>query len=485
MVHVAAIDRLAGARLVVLGDVMVDHYVHGAVSRVSEEAPVAILHVKEERYVPGGAANVAANAAVLGAEVTLIGAIGEDKPGAALIELLAAMAPGVVPRFARTARRPTTLKTRYLGGQHQLLRVDREERGDLDPEVEAVMLAHLRAALADAGALALSDYGKGVLSDAMLAAAFQAAKAAGVPVIVDPKRMAFSDYRGATVITPNRKELSLATRMACDTDEEAAAAAEIAMQASGASILLTRSERGMSFFAQGQPALNSPAEALEVFDVSGAGDTVVATLAVAMAGGFDMPTAMRLANAAAGVVVGKHGTATVTPAELAAALKRGEAIEAAPSAAVSRAAASAQCAAWRAQGLSVGFANGCFDLIHPGHVRLIQTAAASCDRLVMALNSDASVRRLKGEGRPLQDEAARAQVMAGLRGVALVTLFDEDTPLALIEALQPDVLVKGADYREDQVVGGDAVKARGGKVLLVDLAVGHSTSAIAGRAGKS
>jgi D-beta-D-heptose 7-phosphate kinase / D-beta-D-heptose 1-phosphate adenosyltransferase len=484
MVHHAVVERLEGRKLVVLGDVMVDHYVHGGAGRISDEAPVAILLVQEERFVPGGAANVAANAAVLGAEVVLIGAIGEDKAGAQLIALLAQSAPGVTPRLAHLKGRPTTLKTRYLGGQHQLLRVDREERGPVGAEAEEVMLAALRAALKQAGALVISDYGKGVVSDAVLAAAFNAARAAGVPTLVDPKRSTFADYRGATVITPNRKELRLATGLACETDAEAERAAKAAMEASGAAILVTRSERGMSYFAPGAPPVHSPAEAQEVFDVSGAGDTVAAALAVAMAAGFDMGSAMRIANAAAGVVVGKHGTATVTPAELAGALRRGSGVAEAPAAAVSRAQAAQQCAHWRAQGLTVGFANGCFDLIHPGHVSLIQQAAAACDRLVVALNADASVKRLKGEGRPLQDEAARALVMAGLRGVSLVTLFEEDTPLALIEALQPDVIVKGADYSEDQVVGAAVVKARGGRVLLVDLAPGHSTSAIAERAHK-
>jgi D-beta-D-heptose 7-phosphate kinase/D-beta-D-heptose 1-phosphate adenosyltransferase len=364
-----------------------------------------------------------------------------------------------------------------------LLRVDREDRGGLDSAIEEVMLAALRAALKDAGALVLSDYGKGVLSDAVLKDAFKAARAANVPVIVDPKRLTFADYRGASVITPNRKELRLATGLPVESDEEVAAAAAAANAVSGAAILVTRSERGMSFYAPDGGIMHSPAEALEVFDVSGAGDTVVAALATAMAAGFDMGSAMRIANAAAGVVVGKHGTATVSPAELAAALKRGSGVAEAPSAAVSRAQASAMCAQWRSQGLSVGFANGCFDLLHPGHVRLIQQAAAACDRLVVGLNADASVRRLKGETRPLQDEAARAQVMAGLRGVSLVTVFDEDTPLELITALQPDVIVKGADYREDQVVGAELVKSRGGRVLLVELAEGHSTSRIAARAG--
>jgi D-beta-D-heptose 7-phosphate kinase/D-beta-D-heptose 1-phosphate adenosyltransferase len=482
MIHHAAVDRLEGQRLVVLGDVMVDHYVHGAVSRVSEEAPVPILHVSEERFVPGGAANVAANAAVLGAEVVLIGAVGDDKAGQHLIELLAAAAPGVVARLARTDDRPTTLKTRYLGGQHQLLRVDREDRGPLAAAVEEVMLAGLRAALKTAAALVLSDYGKGVLSDAVLKDAFKAAKAVGVPVIVDPKRMTFADYRGASVITPNRKELRLATGLPVETDAQAQAAAAAAIAQSGAAILVTRSERGMSYFDPAGQAMHSPAEALEVFDVSGAGDTVVAALATAMAAGFDMGSAMRIANAAAGVVVGKHGTAMVTPTELAAALRRGSGTAEAPSAAVSRGQAAAQCAQWRSQGLTIGFANGCFDLIHPGHVSLIQQAAAACDRLVVGLNSDASVKRLKGEGRPLQDEAARAQVMAGLRGVSLVTLFEEDTPLELIQALSPDVIVKGADYAEEQVVGGAFVKARGGRVLLAQLAEGHSTSRIAARA---
>jgi D-beta-D-heptose 7-phosphate kinase/D-beta-D-heptose 1-phosphate adenosyltransferase len=485
LVEPLIVERLREARIAVIGDLMLDHHVYGRVSRISDEAPVPVLHVRDERRSLGGAANVAANAASLGAQVRLVGLIGADAAGGQLVDLLETQFPSVEPRLFIDPERPTVTKTRYLGGQQQIVRVDREITTPAPWKLEQELIEEAREALASANVIVLSDYGKGVLTDAVLAAVFEAAARFGAPVVVDPKRMRFADYRGAAYITPNRKELTLATGLACDTEEEAAAAAARAIADCGAAILLTRSEKGMSLFAEGLAPIHLAAEAREVFDVSGAGDTVVAALAAGLSAGLPAAQAMRAANAAAGVVVAKLGAAQVTRDELSDALRsRGSKRSAAAAAAgplVPLPDLVALRERWANEGLTVGFTNGCFDLVHPGHISLLSQAASACDRLIVALNDDASVRRLKGETRPLQPLEARAAVMAAIRGVDAVAAFAEDTPAALIEALAPDLLVKGADYREEEVVGAEAVKARGGRVLLAQLTPGQSTTAIAGR----
>lgn len=479
---IADLSRFQGAHVVVIGDVMLDHYVEGSVTRVSDEAPVPILRVEQERYVAGGAANVAMNCVTLGGTATLIAVTGDDRAAGWLNDRLAG-ADGLTPRIVIDPARPTTLKTRYLSGQQQVVRVDREDTVVITPAIEAAILDELHRSLESADVVVISDYAKGLLTDGLLPKIAALAAQVSVPVLVDPKRTDLSAYRGAAIITPNRRELVAATGIDCASDADATRAARRAMKLTGAQILLTRSEMGMSYFAPGAEPVHSPAEAREVFDVSGAGDTVVATIALALAARLDMARAMRIANVAAGIAVGKHGTATVSRAELENALAGARAADEADSCIASdRAEAARRVAAWRAAGLTVGFANGCFDLIHPGHIRLITQAATACDRLVVALNSDASVKRLKGPERPLQTEDARAQVMAAIKGVSLVTLFEEDTPLELISALRPTIIVKGSDYREDQVVGGDLVKGWGGRVVLVDLAEGHSTTRIAQQA---
>lgn len=487
MTPLSILHALAAARIAVVGDLMLDTHVYGRVHRISEEAPVPILHVRNERSALGGAGNVAANAASLGAVARLLGVIGADAAGNSIARLLQEDLPTVEPALVVDPSRPTILKTRYLGGQQQIMRVDREVTAPLNAALAAQVREELPSLAHDHPVIVVSDYGKGLITDELLSELFSAAAAAGRFTIVDPKRRDFADYRGASLITPNRKELTLATGLPCETDEEAQIAAEVAMAASGAWILLTRSEKGMTLFRPDAPPFHLPTQAREVFDVSGAGDTVVAALACALAGGLPIERALRIANACAGVVVAKIGTATVRPEELLAAL---EEENAAPTrratlragAAASRREAQALRADWGAHGLTVGFTNGCFDLLHPGHVSLIAQAAEACDRLIVAINSDDSVRRLKGPTRPLQNEAARARVLSAIKGVDLVTVFDEETPLELIQLLQPDLLVKGADYTEDQVVGAEIVKARGGKVLLASLIEGQSTTAIAARA---
>lgn len=475
-------DGTAAGAIAVIGDVMVDRYIVGSVSRISPEAPVPVLVHGAERIVPGGAANVAANAAALGAPVRLVGLVGADGEAGQLAAALGAWPQVDLAGLVADAARPTITKTRVMSGRQQIVRIDAEVLAPPAAETTARLIAAAEAAVAACAVVVLSDYAKGVLSDAVIAAVIAAARTRDVPVIVDPKRRTFEAYRGASLVTPNRLELAAATGLPDGTDAEAVVAAEAAGRQFGGDVLVTRAEKGMTLWRRDGRVLHVPAQAREVFDVSGAGDTALAALAVSLASGQTLETSVHVANAAAAVAVGKIGTAVVTRAELDAALDASVPAGAEPGALVDRARAAAIVAGWQAAGARVVFTNGCFDLVHPGHIAILEAAAREGDRLVVGLNTDASVSRLKGPSRPVQDEAARARVIGALRCVDLVVLFQEDTPLEVITALQPDVLVKGADYREDQVVGGDVVKARGGRVALVQLVEGRSTSALVDKA---
>ncbi len=470
----------AGATVLVLGDIMLDRYVHGEVQRISPEAPIAVLRAQGRRAVVGGAANVAQNVAALGARALIVGVVGLDEPGAEIGRALAA-APAITACLVATARRPTTVKTRFVSGGHQLLRLDEEETGPIDETTEVRLIAEFEAALARADTVVLSDYAKGVLTDRVLSRAIALARAAGKKVIADPKRAEFSAYRGVDVLTPNEQEAARAGGVPCDTDEGAVLAGERALaQAEAGAVLVTRSARGLTLVRRGAAPLHVPTRSLAGADVSGAGDTLIAAFAIAIACGAPLPDAAMLANVAAGVSVGKPGTATVSHVELAAGLHRRELL-ALDDKILEVEEARALRAAWRSANLRVGFTNGCFDLVHPGHVRLLGRARAACDRLIVGLNSDASVKRLKGPERPVQQEMARATVMAAIGAVDLVVLFEEDTPEELIRALLPDLLFKGADYTIEQVVGGDIVRAAGGEVRLIELEVGHSTTSMVRR----
>ncbi len=463
------LPRLAGARVTVVGDVMLDRYVYGEVDRISPEAPIPVLRVTRESAMLGGAGNVARNLAAVGAAPRLVGVVGDDAAGRE-IEALCER-DRIEARLVREPGRATTVKTRYVSGGQQLLRADHETTLPVaDP---AALVA---GASNGAGAVILSDYGKGVVTAGTAAAL----GAEGAPVIVDPKGPDWSRYAGAALVTPNKRELAEASR-ATLADEAALAGAARALMARHriGSILVTRGPEGMTLVAPtGETHL--PAEAREVFDVSGAGDTVVAVLAAGIAAGIGTEDAARLANVAAGIVVARSGTAVAHADDIAAALNE-HAILGGGRKLATLAQAQEAVADWRRRGLRVGFTNGCFDLIHPGHVSLIAQARAACDRLIVAINADASVARLKGPGRPVQPEAARAAVLGSLAGVDLVMVFAEDTPLALIDALRPDVLIKGADYTEATVVGADIVRSYGGRVLLAALAPGHSTTSTIAR----
>jgi D-beta-D-heptose 7-phosphate kinase/D-beta-D-heptose 1-phosphate adenosyltransferase len=467
----------AGKTVLVLGDVMLDRFIYGAVDRISPEAPVPVMAVEKETAMLGGAGNVARNVAALGAKAVLIGLVGQDEAGAALREMIDAE-PGLEAELVTDTRR-TTEKVRYISGSHQMLRVDREDRSAGDT---ATLLAAFTARLVSADVVVLSDYAKGVLTADVVRGAIDAARAAGKPVIVDPKSRDFARYDGATLIKPNRKEAAEATGVIDNSDEasEDAGAAILAMAPGLEAALITRGGAGMTLSVRGQPHLHLPATAIEVFDVSGAGDTVAATLALSVAAGASLADAAHLANLAGGLVVAKLGTDVVTAAELTA---RAVSAQGEPGEIkiADREEARAIVEGWRARGLKVGFTNGCFDLLHPGHVSLLSQAKAACDRLIVGLNTDASVSKLKGPTRPVQKEQGRATVLASLSSVDLVVLFGEETPLALIEAFRPDVLVKGADYTVETVVGSDLVLGYGGQVVLAQLKQGQSTTNLIAR----
>jgi D-beta-D-heptose 7-phosphate kinase / D-beta-D-heptose 1-phosphate adenosyltransferase len=469
------LGRLSAARIVIVGDVMLDRFVYGEVERVSPEAPVPVLGINREQVMLGGAGNVARNVSALGAKVQLIALCGEDDAGHAVNKLLSDL-PGVDAHLIVDADRSTSVKTRFVAGNQQLLRTDIDDPRAVGADsIQALSDATLEC-LQQSDVLILSDYAKGVLSESVLNSVIAAAGKAGVTIVADPKGHDFSRYRGASVLTPNRAELQAGASLPVNTDEEATTAARLIQAACGIdAVLATRGAQGMTLVHQEDASIHIATEAREVFDVSGAGDTVVAALAVGLAAGADLALASELANQAAGVVVGKVGTAVAWPNDLVSVL-HSEDLQDADTKISGLAGALDIRARWQQDGKRVVFTNGCFDLVHPGHVSLLSQARAAGDCLIVGLNSDQSVKRLKGDTRPVQSEAARATVLASLAAVDLVVVFDEDTPLELITDLRPDVLVKGADYSEDEVVGGDAVKSWGGRVVLARLIDGESTS---------
>jgi D-beta-D-heptose 7-phosphate kinase/D-beta-D-heptose 1-phosphate adenosyltransferase len=467
----------SNATILCLGDVMLDRFAYCETERISPEAPVPVLLLQRTQSMLGGAGNVARNIAALGGKALLMGLLGHDAAGAE-VQALIAQTPGLADRHVASAHRPTVCKTRYLAAHQQIVRIDEEQTHDLDPEEEAALIAAAERAIPEVDAVVLSDYGKSVLGLRVTGAAIARARSLGIPVYVDPKSDDFRCYRGATCVTPNLKELALAAHMPVATDSEIIAAATKIMRESGTeAILATRSEKGMVLVEASGAVHLEAARAREVYDVSGAGDTVIAVLALACASGHTLPQAMRLANTAAGIVVSKLGTATVELDELMLELSRDVRDKEWHRAKYySAAEAETLVRRWKSRGLAVGFTNGCFDIVHAGHVALLSSARAHCDRLIVALNSDPGVRRLKGPKRPVNGLADRSAVIAAVEAVDAVISFDDDTPIELIRRLKPDVLVKGGDYTIEGVVGAEEVEAAGGRVLLVDLIDGRSTT---------
>ncbi len=489
--------------VLVVGDIMLDRFVYGDVRRISPESPVPVLSIQNENAMLGGAGNVLANLAGLGAGPLIVTIVGADEPAAAIRALLKDR--GIDDKGLITvAGRPTTVKTRFLAAHQQLLRADFETTDSVGAAVEEKTLAEIDRLLPGAGAVILSDYGKGVLSAKIIAAVIDRARRKNIPVLVDPKGSDYAVYKGASVVTPNRKELSEATGgLPVRTDDDIVRAAQKLMDyADVAAVVATRSQDGMTIVArEGKkfaPPVHLRTEAIEVFDVSGAGDTVVATLAAALAADLSLTDAASIANVAAGLVVAKVGTAPVRAAELRAALAHRE-LDTRPHESagtvmgpvreariLAREEAAEAVARWRARGLRIGFTNGCFDILHPGHVAYLNRARDRCDRLVVALNADESVRRLKGPARPVNNAEARATVLAGLAAVDMVVIFgdrpqDDDKPVRLIESLKPDIFFKGGDYREDQLPEAPSVRAHGGEVAIMPLYEGHSTTATISR----
>ncbi|MFA7429303.1 MAG: D-glycero-beta-D-manno-heptose-7-phosphate kinase [Rhodospirillaceae bacterium] len=473
----ASVAALRDVTVLCAGDVMLDRFVTGTVDRISPEAPIPVLRVTRETAMLGGAGNVVRNLVGLGARTLFLSVVGDDAAGHEVGGMLGGL-DGVTPLLEVEAGRQTAIKVRYVASGQQLLRADQETVAAIAAPREKALLDAAARALAEGrvGVVVLSDYGKGVLTDTLTAGLIALAQTHGVPVVVDPKGVDYSRYRGADLVTPNRKELFEATALPTGSDAEVEAAARAVVASCGvAGVLATRSQDGMTLLAADGAVLHLPAEAREVFDVSGAGDTVVATLAAALAAGLAAGDAAELANVAAGIVVAKVGTAAVHAVELENALRHQD-LEDAEHKILPLERAMERAEGWRRRGLSVGFTNGCFDLLHPGHLSLLRQARNACDRLVVGVNSDASVQRLKGPTRPVQSEAARSAVLASLGMVDGVVIFAQDTPLKLIEALRPDVLVKGADYTVETVVGADLVLGWGGKVVLAVLEPGQSTT---------
>jgi D-beta-D-heptose 7-phosphate kinase/D-beta-D-heptose 1-phosphate adenosyltransferase len=475
------IESMANITAVVVGDIMLDSFIYGETTRISPEAPVPVLKISSENSMLGGSGNVVANLRALGANVMCIGCVGADSAADSLKSML--NDAGVdIGGLIIDSERPTNVKTRFISGQQQVLRADYEQTHGLSPALEKECIQKVEEAITKAQAVILSDYNKGVLTKGVVQATIKAAKKAGIPVLVDPKGNDFSIYKGAQVVTPNKKELSEATSgHAVETNSDIEEAAGTIIKKCGIdAVVATRSAQGMSVVRKKGNTVHIPTQVREVFDVSGAGDTVIAVLAAAMATGVDIEEAAYLANKAGSAVVGKKGTAPITAVDL----LRDTGANLIQADFVSIDDAKEKIKAWQAQGVKVGFTNGCFDILHHGHVSYLQQAKGFCDVLVVGLNSDASVKLLKGEERPINEEQARASVIGALASVDMVVLFgaekpgDDNTPSSVIDALRPDIIFKGGDYTVEQMPEAKIVQAYGGEVKILQNFEGYSTTNI-------
>lgn len=472
-----------GRRVLVVGDLMLDRYLWGHVERISPEAPVPVVGLDHKSHSAGGAANVAMNLAALGCRVEMAGVIGKDEDGRQLLEVLAASNVGI-SGVVSAADRPTTCKTRILGGRQQILRLDIEKSGELSSELNQSLLCAVNEVMPQSAAIILSDYRKGLLSDTVCKFIIGSARDRSIPTLIDPKGLNYRKYSGCSVLSPNRAELAAATSAdSGDMNLLLQRGLELRRELGIEYLVGTLGELGIALL-DSDGVHRFPALAREVFDVSGAGDTVIATIGAAVAAGLDLHDAIRLANLAAGIVVGKLGTVPISRHELLAALgsRDGQAEE---GKICSVETLLERVSHWRISGQRIVMTNGCFDLLHPGHLALLEHAKGEGDRLVVALNTDRYIRLLKGPGRPLIGQDSRAKLVAALPFVDAVVLFDEETPVHLICAARPNVLVKGGNYSESEVVGAKEMRTWGGKVTIVPFVEGSSTTAILNRAVNS
>lgn len=485
------LKKAQGLKILVVGDVMLDKFVAGDVDRISPEGPVPVLTIREEKLMLGGAGNVLANLCALGAKPSLFTLIGADD-AADTVRALAKSHGDDAHGLIVDASRPTTQKIRYLARSQQMMRADFEKTHAADAVIEKSLLDTVQKAAKGAKAIVLSDYGKGTLGKSLIQGIIKTAQAQGIPVLVDPKGRDYSIYHGADIVTPNRKELAEAAGAgSVKSDADVTAAAQKIMKECGIkSVIATRSEDGLSVITVTAKPLHVSAQARDVFDVSGAGDTVISVLAAALAAGASLDDSARLANIAGGIAVSKIGTAPVTAADMDAALGRSD-IGAGIAPLLSLNDAGAQVKAWKDAGATVGFTNGCFDILHKGHVTYLSQARAQVDRLIVAINTDVSVRLLKGPSRPVNDEQARAAVIGALGSVDMVVLFgaekagEDNTPCAVIETLKPDLFFKGGDYTIDQLPEAKIVQSYGGRVRIMPMQDGFSTTAIIDKSRKT
>ncbi len=471
------IDDFSNIRVLCIGDIMLDKFVYGQVDRISPEAPIPVFSIKEERVMLGGSGNVTRNLVSLGAHTTLVSVIGNDKTGREVAAMVG-KEPKVLPLLITENDRITTTKTRYVAGNHQVLRADQEVQTAITDETARMVIDSVISEMDNVDVVVISDYGKGLLTRAVLHTIIQAANEKKKPVLVDPKSRDFSLYYGATIISPNMHELANAMNHEVRTEAEITEAAKSLMNNYNiANVLVTRSKDGMTLISDNGEAHNIRARAHEVYDVSGAGDTAIATLALGIASNLSFKDSAVIANVAAGVVVGKIGTAVITTQDLKTELFVHEKT-AGTHKIMTLNDAMVQVDRWKREGRIVGFTNGCFDLMHSGHLTILNGVKTQCDKLIVGLNSDGSVKRLKGKNRPINGEIERSLLLASLSVVDMVIIFEEDTPLNLLETLRPDILAKGADYEKHQVVGHELVESYGGKIVLVPLKEGYSTTSI-------
>jgi len=461
-------NTLSSLPIICIGDFILDKFVEGSVERISPEGPIPVLRESRHFYTLGGAGNVIRNISSLGHPTIAFGIVDAERSGKKTTDLLSEL-KAVKTNLITDATWLTPYKTRFTAQGQQLLRHDQERTNTLSPETKDALIQQIKNELPNASLLVFSDYDKGLLTESLCQELIQMAKKHGIPMVVDPKGKDYTKYKGVTLLTPNLSELRTITGLACKThDEIIRAATALRKELEVKALLVTLSSDGMMLIDEEDTATHIPGCAKEVYDVSGAGDTVIATLSVCLSEGLPLIEACKLANQAGGIVVGKIGTAVIYRHELQE-LSHPDKVMTLPQ-------VCEQTQLWKRQGYKVGFTNGCFDLLHLGHLHLLKQARSQCDRLILGLNTDSSIKRLKGESRPIQAEYVRAQILAALEIIDAVVLFDEDTPLNLIQEIIPDVLVKGADYTVETVVGADVVMKNGGRVFLAQLKDGFSTT---------